>query len=82
MPSPKGQSETEQQILKELQIHNSDNYFPIFKTKVNKNVSTLNKRAIVITQKKILLNIKHKKVIYILHALINKKNHAFLIMTT
>lgn len=43
MPSPKGQSETEQQILKELQIQNSDNYFPIFKTKVNKNVSTLKK---------------------------------------
>lgn len=49
--SPKGQSETKQQILKELQIQNSDNYVPIFKTKVNKNVSTLNKTAIVITQK-------------------------------
>lgn len=51
MPSPRGQSETKQQILKELQIQNSDNYFPIFKTKVNKNASTLNKTAIVITQK-------------------------------
>lgn len=34
MSGPKGQSETEQVILKELKIQNSDKYLPTFKAKM------------------------------------------------
>jgi hypothetical protein len=46
---PRGQTKTEQGILKKLQIQNPGDYPPIFKT--NKNVSILIKIVTVVTQK-------------------------------